>query len=89
MLGVVSCIPIRQITLKHLTLAGPCIIIQYKKINQPDATFLQVYYLTFCVAQHVSGASTPIIRSSQTALTASGFILERGGSSAVSHGLAS
>jgi len=27
--------------------------------------FLQVYYLTFCVAQHVSGASTPIIRSLQ------------------------
>jgi hypothetical protein len=46
-----------------LTLAGPCIIIQFKQINQPDATVLQVYYLTFCVAQHVSGASTPIIRS--------------------------
>jgi hypothetical protein len=37
----------------------------FKQINQPDATVLQVYYLTLCVAQHVSGASTPIIRSSQ------------------------
>jgi hypothetical protein len=48
-----------------LTLAGPCIVMQFKYINQPDATVLQVYYLTFCVAQHVSGASTPIIRSLQ------------------------
>ena len=46
-----------------LTLAGPCAIIQFKQINQPDATVLQVYYLTFCFAQHVSGASTPIISS--------------------------
>jgi hypothetical protein len=30
-----------------LTLAGPCIIIQFKSINQPDATVSQVYYLTF------------------------------------------
>ena len=49
----------------NLMLAGPCIIIQFKQINQPDATDLQVYYLTFCVAQHVSGASTPIIMSLQ------------------------
>jgi len=26
---------------------------------------LQLYYLTFCFAEHVSGASTPIIRSLQ------------------------
>jgi len=24
--------------------------IQFKQINQPEATVLQVYYLTFCVA---------------------------------------
>jgi len=50
-----------------LTLAGPCIIIraQFKYIDQPDAKVLQVYYLTLCFAQHVSGASTPIIRSLQ------------------------
>jgi len=44
---------------------GPNRNIQFKYINQPDATVLQVYYLTFCVAQHVSGASTSIIRSLQ------------------------
>jgi len=53
----------RKKSLKYLALAGPCIIIQFKQINQPDATVLQLYYLTFCVAQYVSGASTPIIRS--------------------------
>jgi len=40
----------------------------------------------FCVAQHVSGASTPITLT--TALTASGFTLERGGSNVVGRGLA-
>ena len=38
---------------------------KFKYINQPDATAPQVYNLTSCVAQHVSGASTPIIRSLQ------------------------
>jgi len=47
------------------TEAGKRVEHQFKQINQPDATVLQVYYLTFCVAQHVSGASTPIIRSLQ------------------------
>ena len=47
----------------NLTLAGPCIIVQFKQINQPDVIVLQVYYLTFCVAQHVSDTSTTIIRS--------------------------
>jgi len=36
---------------------------KFKQINQADATVLQVYYLTFCFVQHVTGASTPIIRS--------------------------
>jgi hypothetical protein len=44
--------------------------------------------LTFCVAQHVSGAFTPIIRSLKLQKTASGFTLERGGSSVVGRGLA-
>jgi len=35
------------------------------KLTNQMATVLQVYYLTFCVAQHVSGTSTPIIRSLQ------------------------
>jgi len=41
-----------------------------------------------CVAQHVSGVSTPIIRSSTTAVAASGFTLERGDGSVVGRGLA-
>jgi hypothetical protein len=36
--------------------------------------------------QHVSGILMPIIRSLSTALTASGFTLERGGSSVVGRG---
>jgi hypothetical protein len=51
-----------------LTLAGPFIFTQFKQINQPDATILHVYYLTFCVAQHVSGACTPLIMSLQQPL---------------------
>jgi len=38
-------------------------------------------------AQHVSGILIPIIRSSTTAVAASGLPLERGGSSAVGRGL--
>jgi hypothetical protein len=72
-----------------LTLAGPCIIIQFKQINQPDATVLQVCYLTFCVAEHVLGRLHAHHQGLTTALTASGFILEHGGSSAVGRGLAS
>ena len=40
-------------------------------------------------AQHVSGILMPIIRSSITAVAASGLLLERGGSSAVGCGRAS
>jgi hypothetical protein len=39
-------------------------------------------------AQHVSGILMPIIRSSITAVAASGFPLERGGDSAVGRGRA-
>jgi len=39
--------------------------LQFKQTSQADATVLQVYCLTFCVAQHVLGASTSIIRSLQ------------------------
>jgi hypothetical protein len=61
----VSAVVVSAYVFLKLTLAGPCIIIQFKQINQPDATVLQVYYLTFCVSQHVSGAPKPIIRSLQ------------------------
>jgi len=37
-------------------------------------------------AQHVSGILMPIIRSSTTAVAASGLLLERGGDSAVGRG---
>jgi hypothetical protein len=40
-------------------------------------------------AQHVSGILLPIIKSSTTAVVASGLPLERGGSSAVGHGRSS
>ena len=39
-----------------------------------------------CAAQHVSGVLTPIIRSSKTAVAASGLPLEHGGGSAVGRG---
>jgi hypothetical protein len=44
------------------------------QINQkPDATIFQLFILTFFTAQHVSGVFPPIIRSSMTAVAASGF----------------
>jgi hypothetical protein len=53
--------------------------------EEEDATVLQVYYLTFCVAQHVSGAHHQELT---TALTVSGFTLDHGGGSLVGRGLA-
>ena len=50
--------------------------------------FLKFITWRLCTAQHVSGVPSPIMRSSTTALAASGFTLERGGSSAVGHGRA-
>jgi hypothetical protein len=41
--------------------------------HQPDATVFQFIIMTFFTAQHVSGVFPPIIRSSMTAVAASGF----------------
>jgi hypothetical protein len=48
--------------------------------------FYKFIYLIFCVAEHVSGRLHAHHQELTTALTASGFTLERGGSSVVSHG---
>jgi hypothetical protein len=41
--------------------------------HQPDATIFQFIILTLFTFQHVSGVFPPIIRSSMTAVAASGF----------------
>jgi hypothetical protein len=53
----------------------------FKQINQPDESIAQIYFLSFKYSSTVSGILMSIIRSSITAVAASGLPLERGGSS--------
>jgi hypothetical protein len=69
-------------------LASPCIIIQFKQINQLDAIFSQIYYLKFMFRSPCFGRLHAHHQELTTALTASGFTLERSGSSAAGRGLA-
>jgi hypothetical protein len=52
-------------------------------MNQPDATLLQVYYLTFMYSSTCFGRLHTHHQELTTVLTASDFTLERGDSSAV------
>jgi len=56
--------------------------------HQLDATISPVFYLTFIYSSTVSGVHTPIIRSSTTAVVASGFPSEHRDSCAVGRGRA-
>jgi len=41
----------------------PCIIVEFTKKIQQDATVYQIFISYLCEAQHVSGDTPPIIRS--------------------------
>jgi len=56
-----------------LTLAGPCIIIRFKYINQLHAKISQIYYLTFMCGSTCFGRFHAHHQEHTTALSASGF----------------